>query len=132
MEYGLDHVEIYVSDLDASVEFWGWLFPQIGFEEYQSWAEGRSWRRGETYLTFVQAEQPPPGFAFHRKRPGLNHLAFVVPDGDHLERLTEQLRTRGVTILYEDRGPDAGAPSRSWLFFEDPDRIKVEVLAASE
>ena len=133
MQYGLNHVEIYVSDLRASVDFWGWLFPEIGFEEYQSWEEGRSWRCGETYVVLVQAHDPERDETFHRKRPGLNHLAFFVPTCEHIEDLTQKLRDRGVTILYEDRGPDAiGAPSRWSVFFEDPDRIKVELQAAAE
>ena len=133
MEHGLNHVEIYVSDLKASIEFWSWLFPEIGFEEYQSWGEGRSWRCGETYVVLVQAPESELDMGFHRKRPGLNHLAFFVPSGDRVEDLTRQLRDRGVTILYEDRGSDAiGAPTRWSVFFEDPDRIKVELQAASD
>ena len=31
----LHHVEIYVSNLSKSVEFWGWLLPELGYEQYQ-------------------------------------------------------------------------------------------------
>jgi catechol 2,3-dioxygenase-like lactoylglutathione lyase family enzyme len=32
---GLHHVEINVSNLKRSVEFWGWLLPELGYELYQ-------------------------------------------------------------------------------------------------
>lgn len=126
---GLCHVEIYVSDLDRSVAFWGWLLPQVGFEPYQSWDQGRSWRSGETYVVFVQADDGYREHAFHRKKPGLNHLAFYAESADQLLVLQAALRERGVPILYDDRDPDEiGAPSSYSLFFEDTDRIKVEVV----
>ena len=129
---GISHVEIYVSELDRSIEFWGWLLPELGFEPYQQWDEGRSWRHGETYVVIVQAPEPHGREALHRKRPGVNHLAFRAPSTDAVDALTEKLRERGVPLLYEDRAEGAiGAPSPWAIFFEDPDRLKVEVVAAS-
>ena len=127
---GLSHVEIYVSDLDRSVTFWGWFLPQVGFEPFQSWDEGRSWRCGETYVVFVQAEDGYRDRPFHRKEPGLNHVAFYADSSDQVRAIEAALRERGVRILYDDRGPEEiGTPSDYAVFFEDPDRIKVEVVA---
>ncbi|KHF36766.1 hypothetical protein CM49_01072 [Paenibacillus sp. P1XP2] len=36
------------------------------------------------------------------------------------------LKQKGVKLLYEDRYPYAGGPEHYAVFFEDPDRIKVE------
>ena len=33
----LHHVELYVSDLRKSSEFWGWLLGELGYREYQRW-----------------------------------------------------------------------------------------------
>ena len=127
---GLSHVELYVSNLDRSVEFWGWLFPRLGFHPYQEWESGKSWRLDSTYVVLVQAEPSYRDQSFHRKRPGINHLAFWAESTQQVESLTKDLRARGVRILYGDRGPDeVGAPSSYSVFFEDPDRIKVEVVA---
>jgi catechol 2,3-dioxygenase-like lactoylglutathione lyase family enzyme len=46
----LHHVEIYVSNLDKSVEIWGWLLTELGYEQYQKWELGISWKYQETYL----------------------------------------------------------------------------------
>ena len=129
MTTGLHHVEIYVSDLAASLEFWDWLLIELGYAEYESWDGGRSYKQDRTYLVFVQAEPDFAGQRFHRKRPGLNHLAFWAPSADWVADLPDRLRERGVRVLYTERGPgEIGAPSEWAVFFEDPDRIKVEVI----
>src|SRR5688500_13783608 len=127
MSRGLHHVEIFVSDLERSVEFWGWLLPELGFELYQTWPEGRSYRCGDAYLVFVQAEDDFRNEPFHRKRPGLNHVALWATSREQVLGLPAQLRARGLGVLYDDRPADAiGAPCEWSVFFEDPDRIKVE------
>ncbi|GGB41168.1 hypothetical protein GCM10011409_18370 [Lentibacillus populi] len=53
----LHHIEIYVSDLARSIEFWGWLLEELGYIPFQNWESGRSWKLGSTYLVFVQVEE---------------------------------------------------------------------------
>jgi catechol 2,3-dioxygenase-like lactoylglutathione lyase family enzyme len=125
----LHHVEMYVSDLRRSADFWGWLLEELGYEPFQKWENGVSWRCGETYLVFVQAEERFLDIPYHRCRVGLNHLAFYARSREQVDVLTEELRRRGVTILYEDRHPHAGGSDHYAVYFEDLDRIKVEVVA---
>ncbi|MFB1081670.1 VOC family protein [Jeotgalibacillus sp. JSM ZJ347] len=125
----LHHVELYVSDLKKSTEFWGWLLEELGYELYQEWESGRSWKYGETYLVFVQTEDAYLDVPYHRKRTGLNHLAFHADSREHVDELTEQLKAKGVRVLYEDRHPFAGGEDYYAVFMEDPDRIKVEIVA---
>lgn len=51
----LHHIEIYVSNLEKSIDFWGWFLEEMGYYLYQEWESGRSWKNGETYIVFVQA-----------------------------------------------------------------------------
>jgi catechol 2,3-dioxygenase-like lactoylglutathione lyase family enzyme len=125
----LHHVELYVSDLARSAEFWHWLLTELGYRPHQTWEQGRSWIFDETYLVFVQVEDRHREPAYHRCRVGLNHLAFHARSREQVDRLTSQLRGRGVKILYEDRHPHAGGREHYAVFFEDPDRIKVEIVA---
>lgn len=124
---GLHHVEVYVSQLARSVEFWGWFLGELGYVEYQSWPEGRSYRLDDTYIVLVQS--PRLDVPYHRQRVGLNHLAFHAESRAKVDAVTEALRRRGVRILYEDRHPYAGGTDYYAVFFEDPDRIKVELVA---
>lgn len=125
----LHHIELYVSDLDKSLTAWGWLLTELGYTVYQQWDEGRSYRYGDTYLVFVQTKadhlEPP----YHRKKTGLNHLAFHAGSLEQLERLRAELPDHGFNELYADRFPYAGGPNYIALYFEDPDRMKVELVA---
>lgn len=125
----LHHVEIYVADLQRSREFWGWLLEELGYTLYHEWPQGFDYILGKTYLVFVQAEARFLSPAYHRCRPGLNHLAFHAESRAFVDALTAKLRARKIPVLYEDRHPFAGGPDYYAVFFEDPDRMKVEVAA---
>ncbi len=123
----LHHAEMYVRDLERTVAFWAPFLGSLGYTPYQEWDEGISWRLGPTYLVFVQA---PPGAAeLDRRAVGLNHLAFHAGSREEVDELTARLRDRDVRILYEDRHPHAGGSDHYAVFFEDPDGLKVEVVA---
>ncbi|MEN2768949.1 VOC family protein [Ornithinibacillus xuwenensis] len=125
----LHHVEINVSSLADSVAFWGWLLEELGYQSFQRWEKGRSWRLGDTYLVLVQTEERFLAIPYHRSSVGLNHLAFHAESKQQVDRVTNQLREKGVRILYEDRHPYAGGENHYAVYFEDPDRIKVEIVA---
>lgn len=119
----LHHIELYVSNLNLSRSFWSWLLSHMGYELFQDWPQGFSYKHGETYIVFVEVEgghETPP---YHRKRVGLNHLAFHAPSRQAIDDLAIELGQRGVPILYGS--PMADGESYA-VFFEDPDRIKVE------
>ena len=125
----LHHVEIYVSNLAKSVEFWSWLLTELGYEQYQKWELGISWKYQETYLVFVQAEERFLDVPYHRCRVGLNHLAFHARSREQVDEITETLIKKEIRILYREKHPYAGGSEYYAVFFEDPDRIKVELVA---
>lgn len=125
----LNHIEIYVSNLQKTRDFWAWLFGELGWAPYQEFTNGFSFRREGTYIVFVQTEDKHLAAGYHRGRTGLNHLAFSAPDRASVDRLAAQLKDRNVTMLYADRHPDKSAEIYA-VYFEDPDRIKVEFAAA--
>lgn len=125
----IHHIEIYVSNLQQSIQFWDWLLNELGYELYQEWESGKSWKLGDTYIVFVQAEEKFLDIPYHRKRVGLNHLAFYADSKDQVDELTCKLKTKGTMILYPDKHPYAGGENHYAVFFEDPDRIKVEIVA---
>ena len=121
----LHHVELYASNFDASVDFWGWLLGELGYEPKNEWDGGRSWINGPTYLVLVEAGRTDA--PFDRRAPGLNHLAFHAASREQVDRITDGVRKRAdATVLYEDRHPYAGGYYA--LYCEDPEGIKVEVV----
>ncbi|GAB0169376.1 VOC family protein [Lysinibacillus sp. CTST325] len=130
MSQGLiHHIEIYVSDLKNSVSFWGWLLEELGYEPFQEWDRGQSWKIGETYIVFVQTDEQFMDIPYHRCRVGLNHLAFHTSSRQQVDDMTKKLKEKGIKILYTDKHPFAGGEEHYAVYFEDPDRIKVELVA---
>lgn len=92
-------------------------------EKYQEWDEGFSYKDdSDTYIVFVQTSEKYLEMGYNRCRIGLNHLAFNC----------ENLVKKSVQFLYEDRYPFAGGDKNYRLYFEDPDRIKLEIIVASD
>jgi catechol 2,3-dioxygenase-like lactoylglutathione lyase family enzyme len=125
----LHHVELYVTDLQKSTAFWDWFLTELGYIRFQEWERGVSWKRRDTYIVLVQTEPDYRDVPYHRKRTGLNHLAFHARSRRQVDDLAREIRHRGMTILYENSFPNSGGPNHYALYFEDPDRIKIELVA---
>lgn len=129
----LHHIEIYVSNLGISHSFWTSLLAEVGYEESGRWDDGFTLAHGhDAYLTFVQVGEKHASRDYHRCGVGLNHLAFRVKGRETVDRLRRFCQENGISCLYDDRYPFANGGSDYYaLFIEDPDRIKVEFVAAS-
>lgn len=131
MKGEIHHIEINVSDLNKTTEFWNWLLLQeLGYTKFQEWKSGISYKLSNTYLVFVQTEKEYLNIPYHRKRSGLNHLAFHIDTNAQVDEMTIKLKKKGIKILYEHKHPYAGGENYYALFFEDPNRIKVEIVSA--
>lgn len=128
----LHHIEINVSDIKKSIHFWEWFLKDLGYEKYQEWERGISWRMNGTYLVFVQTDKKFIGAGYHRSRIGLNHLAFHARSKKHVNEMSEKLHEKKINILYKEKHPFAGGVDHYAVFFEDPDRIKVELVAPDQ
>lgn len=123
------HVEIYVSNLSQSRTFYNFLLPELGYSLYKEWPQGFSYKKAEQYIVFVQVEEKYADSTYHRCRVGLNYLSFHGGTRARVQALKEKLQARGVSMLYEDGYPYAGGDNYFACFFEDPDRIKLEIVA---
>jgi catechol 2,3-dioxygenase-like lactoylglutathione lyase family enzyme len=128
----LHHVELYVSDLERAVEFWSPFMEKLGYEA-EPWSGGMNYfaAEHEPYLCLLQAPREHIGAGYHRKRVGLNHLAFKARSRQHVDEMRSWVRESGYTLLYDDQYPYATAPDYYAMYCEDPDRIKLEVVAPS-
>ncbi|EUJ37094.1 hypothetical protein BTHER_06220 [Brochothrix thermosphacta DSM 20171 = FSL F6-1036] len=125
----IHHIEIYVADLAESENFLGLVARKFGLYAYQKWDKGISWQLKGQYLVFVQAESQFTESGYHRKRIGLNHLAFNVESSANVDDYKVKLEERGSRILYLDKHPYAGGSENYAIYFEDPNGIKVELVA---
>ncbi|WP_037582155.1 VOC family protein [Phaeacidiphilus oryzae] len=125
----LHHVELWVPDLGRAVRSLGWLLTAMGYQPYQDWPEGRSWRLGGTYLVVEQS--PALTSDVHdRRRPGLNHLAFHVHGRAAVDALADEAPRHGWRLLFPDRHPHAGGERHYAAYLEDADGFEVELVAS--
>lgn len=123
------HIELYVSNLKNTTYFWSWFLEELGYTPFQKWDNGQSWKLEDTYLVFVQTDEKFLAAPYHRRQVGLNHLAFWADSRQEVDQMTKKLRKKGIPILYAEQHPFAGGKEHYAVFFEDPDRIKVEFVA---
>jgi catechol 2,3-dioxygenase-like lactoylglutathione lyase family enzyme len=124
----LHHVEIWVPNLDRAIRSWGWLLGELGYQQFQQWQHGRSWRIGPTYLVFE--ESPDLTSSEHdRRQPGLNHLAFHTASRAAVDRLAQDGTDHGWTLLFPDRHPFAGGDTHYAAYMANHDGFEIELVA---
>ncbi len=124
------HIELWVPDLDRARREWGWLLDRLGYQPFQDWADGCSWRLGGTYLVVEQS--PALTAAEHdRLRPGLNHLALHAGSPGDVDALVAEAPGHGWTLLFADRHPHAGGPDHYAAYLTSSDGFEVELVATA-
>ena len=125
----LHHVELWTRDLAAAGDGWHRLLTALGWNEGDSWTDGRSWAHPDgTYL--VLEHSPDTRAEPHdRQRPGLNHLALTGPDRAGLDALRAAAASYGWRELFAERYPHAGGPAHTALYLENAEGFEVEVVA---
>lgn len=129
MGQALHHLDLNVRDLQASETFYGGLLERFGLKEVERGDHWVSFGTESCYISLVQTRAPFLYHGFHRKRIGVNHLAFPAPSHAAVDDLTAWLREHGVPVLYDgpmEMGTDE-APNYA-VYFEDPDRLKLEYV----
>ncbi|MBF0714674.1 VOC family protein [Gemelliphila palaticanis] len=124
----MHHIEIYVSNLIKTKEFYSWLLVRLGFELFQNWEQGFSYKKDGFYLVFVQTKDKYIDNGYNRCNIGLNHLAFSCSSKKEIDTIREHLLQNGTKILYDEKYPYAGGSEHYAVYFEDPDRIKIEIV----
>ena len=124
----LHHIELWVPNLDRAVATWGWLLGELGYELFQDWPGGQSWRSGPTYIVLEQS--PSRTASRHdRSRPGLNHLAFHVASAALTEALATAATQHGWRLMFADQHPYAGGRGHYAAYLENIDGYEAELVA---
>jgi catechol 2,3-dioxygenase-like lactoylglutathione lyase family enzyme len=121
-------VELWVPDLQRAVDNWGWLLIELGYQPFQRWAHGVSFRLGPAYVVLERSPDLVAG-GHQRCQAGLNHLAFHAADKDQVDRIATDGPARGWTLLFPERHPHAGGPDQYAAYLENADGFEVEIVA---
>ncbi|GAB3442483.1 GNAT family N-acetyltransferase [Actinophytocola sediminis] len=126
---GVHHVELWLADLPGVEKSLGWLLGELGWREYQRWAQGVSWRLGTSYIV-VEDSPDRANDGYDRLRPGLNHLALHVRTRAELDRITTAAPDHGWRLMFADRHPYAGGPEHYATYLENDAGLELELVAA--
>lgn len=124
----IHHAELWVPDINRATAQWGWLFGQLGYQPFQDWPGGRSWKLGDTYIV---VEQSPNlvGSDHDRRRPGLNHLAFHAGNPSRVDELAAAAAPHGWTLLFSEHHPHADGPHTYAAYLANTHGYEVELVA---
>lgn len=123
----IHHVDLWVDAYDVAVGEWGWLLGECGWELDSHGDTSASWVHTDGTYLFLQAVPEPVG-QHDRMRPGINHLAFVVPDRELLDRMRGASTEHGWHELFADRYPHAGGEDHTALYLESSEGVEVELV----
>ncbi len=129
MKATFDHLTLYVGDFEKSAAFYRDLFSYLGGKVVLESRKhlGLSLNGGQIWL-----KETEPDFkkhSFHRKRIGVNHLAWRVTSPEEVDQFyREYLKPRGITPLYNSPAHYPYTEKYYAVYFEDPDRLKLEVV----
>lgn len=127
MKTTLSHIGINLSSEERCFPFWQDLLTYL---EFRLMLDGNHFdaNDGHTFLCFSTTKAGYLDPPFHRKHTGLNHIAFSVTSHQEVDRFVkEYLEPHNIPMLYGGAKEYDYAPGYYAVYFEDPDRIKVEV-----
>lgn len=130
MKTSLYHIHLNVSDAKVSIPFYKDLFAYLEYKIIDESPEHIGVSNGSTDFWIIETEKMYKGNKFHRKNTGINHLAFRLNSKEEVDSFTNEfLKPKGITTLYDTPKvfPEYGGEYYA-VFFEDPDRIKLEVM----
>ena len=129
----VDHLDLVVSDLERSLEFYNGLLKPLGFERNVDIVGERGERvvyiggAGGTSVSLRQAQSDAHATPYDRYAVGIHHLCFGAPSREVVDERAAWLRKRSAEI---ESGPAEYdyTPDYYAVFFYDPDGIKLEIV----
>lgn len=125
MKGRLHHIDITVTNVEASTHFYDFCLTQMGFSRIEDVQEGPLWAGDGMEIGLQAARVVTP---HNRYAPGLHHLAFWADSGAAVDELYFKLVERGVEIADAPALYEQYAVGYYALFFLDPDGIKLEYV----
>ncbi|MDO8660883.1 MAG: VOC family protein [Candidatus Woesearchaeota archaeon] len=124
-----NHLSLNVSDSKISFPFYKDLLLFLSYKIIHEDKTHLGMRNGPTDIWLKETPAEHKSAGYHRKRTGITHFCFGVKKREDVERFHKEfLISRKIKTLYGT--PSAFpqyTPDYYAVFFEDPNRIKIEV-----
>jgi glyoxylase I family protein len=127
---GVDHLDLVVSDLEQSLNFYRQLLEPLGYVRTSEIVGERGERvvylggQGVVSISLRQAQTPGQS---DRYRVGIHHLAFEAPSREVVDERLRWVREQGLEIENDPKEYNY-RPGYYAGFFYDPDGIKLEIV----
>ena len=125
----LGHLGVNVPDLAAAADYYEALMPLVGYEPYLTTDDTVAFMPGGakrgTYLFLYQATEAGP---VSRERPGLQHLAFVVPTRTAVRDVHAHVVAVGDPVLHPPQEWPQYPPPYYATFWLDPFGFMLEAV----
>ena len=130
IETSLNHLQIYVKDCKVSFPYYKDLLTYLGYSVVLEDESHLGMRNGPTDIWLKGVPKENKTIGFNRRNIGVNHIAFGVFQKDDVDKFCQEfLTTRGIKPLYNTpRSFPEYTPKYYAVFFEDPDKLKLEVV----
>lgn len=130
MKATIGHTGINLSNSGKSFKLWKDLLDYLGFKITEEGKSHFDASDGQGYLCVSVTGKKYSVDGFHRKRTGLNHIAFRVSSSELVDQfVSEFIAPRNIDTLYGGaKAYPEYVKGYYAVYFEDPDRIKVEVV----
>ena len=125
----VDHVYLTVSDLERAERFYDAVMKLLGFRKVTNPNAGE--RHAHYFNPVTQYTIRPaktPGAPHDPYSPGLHHLCFRVPRPTEVDEAARELAALGIAASEPRLYPEYAADYYA-TFFEDPDGIRLEIVA---
>jgi len=113
----LDHIVLFLSDLERCVPFYDCLLPLLGFRKLRDHVYVNA---DSIHFDLRPASEPERGY--HRYAPGLNHLAFSAESREQIIQVREAMAAAGFEVPDVQHFSDGIA-----LFLRDFDGMRIEL-----
>jgi catechol 2,3-dioxygenase-like lactoylglutathione lyase family enzyme len=124
------HIQLNVSNARKSLPFYRDMLNWLGYRIVDESPEHIGASNGTTDLWVIEVEKKHSRKLHHRKGAGLNHIAFRVHSKKAVDDFFRKfLKPRKIKTLYQSPKlfPEYSKDYYA-VYFEDPDRIKLEVV----
>lgn len=131
MKASLQHIQVNVSD-EAGLKWYKELLKYMGWKVIMEEKEFAGFTNGgvgsDIWVNLVEKKYLKK--TFHRKAAGLNHLAFYVATKKGVEKFCEEfVKAKKLPTLYgSPKAMTEYGPKYFAVYFEGPDRVKIEVM----
>ena len=132
MKATLQHIQLNVSNKNISYPFYKEMLLLLGYKIYsvEDWGIGMRDPKTNLVIWVAETENKFRKNKFHRKATGINHLAFLVSSKKNVDDFYKNfIKKNNIKTLYQTpKAFPEYTPNYYAVFFEDPDRIKLEFV----